>query len=46
MARVLIMPLISLCFVTMSASDYTKYNDKMVTKYLGGISDNEINNFE
>ena len=40
------MPLISLAMITYSGKDMQDFCGRMVSKYLQGITDYEINNFE
>ena len=44
--RVFIMPLISFAMLTYSGKDMQDFCGRMVSKYLQGITDYEINNFE
>ncbi len=46
MKRIFIMPFISLGLLAYGGSDYQKMMDNMANKYLQGISDHEIANFD
>jgi hypothetical protein len=44
--RIFIIPAISFFCLTYSAIDHSKANKKMIARYLSGITDYEINNFD
>jgi len=46
MRRMLVMPLLSLGWLALSGSSFQRTSDDLVRKYLNGITDYEIQNFE